>query len=75
MVCRVRRAPLVGRSLTFLVRIVPIGGRYMGAGSDAVAREARRGTRVRLKVKIDPRSLTEPLTCEGETLIVNLHGA
>jgi hypothetical protein len=39
------------------------------------ARESRRSTRVRLKVEIVARGLSEPLTCEGETLVVNLHGA
>jgi hypothetical protein len=39
------------------------------------ARESRRSTRVRLKVEIEARGLSEPLTCEGETLVVNLHGA
>lgn len=37
--------------------------------------ESRRSTRVRLKVVIEARGLTEPLTCDGETLVVNLHGA
>lgn len=36
---------------------------------------SRRSTRVRLKVRIDAKGLTEPLTCEGETLVVNRHGA
>jgi len=40
-----------------------------------VVRESRRSTRVRLKVRIDAQSLTEPLTCEGETIVVNRHGA
>ena len=40
-----------------------------------VSRESRRSTRVRLKVEIEARGLTEPLTCEAETFVVNLHGA
>jgi hypothetical protein len=40
-----------------------------------IAGEARRSTRVRLKVNIEARGITEPFTCEGETLVVNLHGA
>jgi hypothetical protein len=28
-----------------------------------------------LKVLIEVQSVTEPLTCEGETIVVNLHGA
>ncbi|HZQ93805.1 MAG TPA: hypothetical protein VFA67_02270 [Candidatus Sulfotelmatobacter sp.] len=28
-----------------------------------------------MKVRIAAQALTEPLTCEGETVIVNLHGA
>jgi hypothetical protein len=43
--------------------------------SEQVAHESRRSTRVRLKVEIEARGLTEPLTCEGETFVVNLHGA
>jgi len=39
------------------------------------ARESRRSTRVQLKVGIEAEGLTEPLTCEGETIVVNLHGA
>jgi hypothetical protein len=37
--------------------------------------ESRRSTRVRLKVRIEALGMSEPLTCEGETLVVNLHGA
>ena len=37
--------------------------------------ESRRSTRVRLKVAIEAHGLTEPLRCEGETVVVNLHGA
>lgn len=40
-----------------------------------VAGEARRSTRVPLKIIIVAQSLTEPLTCDGETIIVNCHGA
>ena len=43
--------------------------------SKPVARESRRSTRVRLKVVIEARGITEPLTCDGETFVVNLHGA
>jgi len=39
------------------------------------ARESRRSTRVRLKVRIEAKGLTAPLTCEGETIVVNRHGA
>jgi hypothetical protein len=39
------------------------------------ARESRRSTRVRLKVRIQAKGLTEPLACEGETIVVNRHGA
>ncbi len=38
-------------------------------------RESRRSTRVPLKVWIEAKGITEPLTCEGETIVVNLHGA
>ncbi len=37
--------------------------------------EQRRSTRVRLKVEIEAHGVSEPLTCEGETFVVNLHGA
>lgn len=37
--------------------------------------EARRRTRVQLKVVIEAKGVTEPLTCDGETIVVNLHGA
>jgi len=40
-----------------------------------VSSESRRSTRVRLKVGIEARGISEPLTCEGETFVVNLHGA
>jgi len=39
------------------------------------AGESRRSTRVRLKVVIETQGINEPLRCEGETLVVNLHGA
>ena len=38
-------------------------------------RQSRRSTRVPLKVIIDVRGSTEKMVCEGETIIVNLHGA
>jgi len=41
----------------------------------AVDRESRRSTRVRLRVVIEAQGITEPLTCEGETIVVNRHGA
>jgi hypothetical protein len=37
--------------------------------------ESRRSTRVRLKVVIEAQGTREPLTCEGETVVVKLHGA
>lgn len=37
--------------------------------------ESRRSTRVRLRVVVEARGISEPLTCEGETIVVNLHGA
>lgn len=39
------------------------------------ARELRRSARVQLKVRIEAKGLADSLTCEGETLVVNLHGA
>ena len=43
--------------------------------SKAVFRESRRSTRVPLTVAIAVESGAESLTCEGETVVVNLHGA
>jgi hypothetical protein len=40
-----------------------------------VSDESRRSTRVRLKVVIEAHGRSEPLTCEGETHVVNLYGA
>lgn len=37
--------------------------------------ESRRSTRVPLKVVIAAQGLSEPMTCDGETIIVNRHGA
>jgi len=37
--------------------------------------ESRRSTRVPLKVLIAAQSINEPLTCDGETIVVNRHGA
>ena len=37
--------------------------------------ESRRSTRVPLKVVIAAQGLSEPLTCDGETIVVNRHGA
>src|SRR5215472_1593927 len=43
--------------------------------STHVPQESRRSTRVPMKVVIEAKGATEPLTCDGETIIVNLHGA
>jgi hypothetical protein len=40
-----------------------------------LARDRRRSTRVRLKVAVEAKGVAEPLNCEGETVVVNLHGA
>ena len=37
--------------------------------------ESRRSTRVPLKVVITAQGLNEPRTCDGETIVVNRHGA
>jgi hypothetical protein len=44
-------------------------------GQGRASDESRRSTRVPLKVLIKAQGITEPLICEGETIIVNLHGA
>ena len=38
-------------------------------------RETRRSTRVRIKIRIEAEGVSEHLTCEGETIVVNRHGA
>ena len=38
-------------------------------------RHARRSTRVPLKIAIEVVSGDQHLTCEGQTIVVNLHGA
>jgi hypothetical protein len=43
--------------------------------SKTMFRESRRSTRVPLKVEITVESGADRLTCEGETVVVNLHGA
>jgi hypothetical protein len=42
--------------------------------SGSVFRESRRSTRVSVKVSIEVEA-SEHFTCEGETIVVNLHGA
>src|ERR1700752_5025708 len=46
------------------------GGRMSQVRSDS-----RRSTRVPLKVVLSARGLSEQLTCDGETIVVNRHGA
>ena len=43
--------------------------------SARVVGESRRSTRVPLQIIISVLSLSEPVTCEGETITVNRHGA
>ena len=38
-------------------------------------RESRRSTRVPLKVVMSVQDRDDRLTCDGETILVNLHGA
>ena len=40
-----------------------------------VAHESRRSTRVALIVELVAQGVTESLTCDGETIVVNRHGA
>jgi hypothetical protein len=37
--------------------------------------EARRSTRVPLRIVISAQGVSESLTCDGETIVVNRHGA
>ncbi len=51
-------------------------GRKMDASpSSPSIRDSRRSTRVPLKVVVSVEGSSDPLTCEGETVVVNLHGA
>lgn len=68
--CIIWRSDLIGRSLSFNAAKA---GSIMAP--EPGARESRRSTRVRLKVRIEAKGLTEPLACEGETVVVNRHGA
>ena len=44
--------------------------------SDTCVRgDSRRSTRVALKIVISVQGLSEPLSCDGETITVNRHGA
>jgi hypothetical protein len=43
--------------------------------STPIFRESRRSSRVPLKVAIAVEGDAKNLTCEGETIVVNLHGA
>ena len=43
--------------------------------SDVRVGGTRRSTRVPLKVSIAARGLSDPLVCDGETIVVNRHGA
>lgn len=43
--------------------------------ADERVAESRRSTRVPLKVVISAHGLNERLTCDGETIVVNRHGA
>ena|SRR5215472_12378733 len=46
-----------------------------GRSESPMHAESRRGTRVPLTVAIEVQGVNERLTCEGETIIVNLNGA
>lgn len=46
-----------------------------GMSSTTSGHESRRSTRVHLKVVIEAHGVNEPLTCDGQTIVVNLHGA
>ena len=45
------------------------------ASKPGAAHESRRSTRVPLRISIRAQGIAEPFACEGETIIVNLHGA
>jgi hypothetical protein len=56
-------------------RIVLSINRRQVRTSNPIVRESRRSTRVSLKVLIKAYGIEAPVTCEGETIVVNLHGA
>ena len=66
-----------GRDVTVALATlcIPFGWGRRRMTSNPLDRESRRSTRVRLKVRIEALGVSEPLTCEGETFVVNLHGA
>ena len=43
--------------------------------ADSMARENRRSTRVRMKIRVAAQAVTEALVCDAETIVINLHGA
>jgi hypothetical protein len=43
--------------------------------SDPIIEESRRSIRVQLEVGIVAVGTSEPLACEGDTIVVNFHGA
>lgn len=43
--------------------------------SPQVAHESRRSTRVRLMLVIEAKGLSDPIVCDGTTIVVNRHGA
>jgi hypothetical protein len=68
----------MGKHLSVAGRMVESGDKnhkQVIMQSKPVLREFRRSTRVSLKVRIEAKGLTEPLACNGETQVVNLHGA
>ena len=40
-----------------------------------VEHETRRSTRIPIKIRIEAAGINEPVTCDGETVVVNRHGA
>lgn len=44
-------------------------------GMTAGRRESRRSTRVRINVQIEAKGVADPIRCDGETIVVNRHGA
>jgi hypothetical protein len=52
-----------------------LGNGREGRMSQVRVAEARRSTRVPLKIVIAAEGINEQLTCDGETIIVNCHGA
>jgi hypothetical protein len=64
--------------LTRIKQMLPFCGRRKDMwlmAPEPVARDLQRYTPVRIKIQIDVQGVANPLTCDGETITINRHGA